>query len=1052
MTMMQSYPIGEPTGLSKQALSIWAKTAGYRRENADDDSYLLLWQHMEDTGAVSSWVWNEFLPGDVKSLLAEDIGGEVAAECLYRFIAMIHDVGKASPAFAAQDSDGADRIRRTGLRLSRDIAHDPKRSGYRHELVGFTTILDWFKTQGFPADRKSFAYGLASVVMGHHGSSANDKTQTLLESAFADMFLGDRHWSDIRMELLDWGAEATGFSQCVDTLQSRPLRRRTQILLTALVIIADWIASDKYLFPLNDDSGIAIARFDAAARARKAWRRLDLPRPWKVNDAGQPPDELFAQQFAIPGAQLRPVQRAAVDAAQRMEKPGLLIVEANMGEGKTEAALLAAEILAGKFHCGGIYYALPSQATANAMFTRILDWIGHLPADERNPLASLFLAHGKRELNEEYEQLRERWFANDQLPDLHFEGEICDADQDDPHNKHMTEAVVASWLTGRKRGNLSDFVVGTVDQVLMAGLRSRHVVLRHLALAGKVVILDEIHSNTAYMNVYMETVLSWLGTYHVPVIMLSATLPQERRRAFLAAYQRGFAAPAQVESFKQRVAPASTGISIIAAHARSYGARRHGFAAQQPRSDGSSQNDSVSQQSADTSVNQTLDMRYPLISVASGDSSAQTLAPDASGRSTNIAVRMLDDDDAALLALLRTKLSGGGCAVVIRDTVGRAQHTYELLAKELDVDVMLDHSRFLAFDRARLDRELIARYGKYSTKETRSGVVVATQVVEQSLDVDFDLMITDVAPIDLILQRAGRLHRHSRGMGESERPHNLREAQLYLTGVTKWREDGPETASGLDKVYSRSQLLRALAVLAISPDHEVDVNVPDDIPRLVQHAYDPGFVGPEPWRESMHDADEKLREKIANSQNKAGQWRIFEPERSNNPFQLGTWLSDNLQDPDSAQTSTTREGRASVREGEDSFETIVLCRDDDDNIVLPPWGDFGDINSLPTSVVAPDDEQARAILSCSISLGSSAIKYLNMDAVIVAIENRDLDANGRWLDMQDGNKLLQGQLLVLLDGNNEASYRVAATLQGRTTMKTLHFHYSPEKGLETDCE
>ena len=63
--MMQAYPIGEPTGLSKQALSIWAKTAGYRREDADDDSYLLLWQHMEDTGAVSSWVWNEFLPCEI---------------------------------------------------------------------------------------------------------------------------------------------------------------------------------------------------------------------------------------------------------------------------------------------------------------------------------------------------------------------------------------------------------------------------------------------------------------------------------------------------------------------------------------------------------------------------------------------------------------------------------------------------------------------------------------------------------------------------------------------------------------------------------------------------------------------------------------------------------------------------------------------------------------------------------------------------------------------------------------------------------------------------
>ena len=99
-----------------------------------------------------------------------------------------------------------------------------------------------------------------------------------------------------------------------------------------------------------------------------------------------------------------------------------MIVEANMGEGKTEAALIAAEILAARFQCGGIYYALPSQATVNAMFTRVLDWVGHLPSDEQGQIGSLFLAHGKNNLNDEYEHLREQWFDDG--------GEGLDAEMD----------------------------------------------------------------------------------------------------------------------------------------------------------------------------------------------------------------------------------------------------------------------------------------------------------------------------------------------------------------------------------------------------------------------------------------------------------------------------------------------------------------------------------------------------------------------------------------------------------------------------------------------
>ena len=1053
--MERHFQQGRPV-LSWQALSIWAKSV---YQNPQDTRYLQLWQHMADTYEMALRLWDDFIPDNIIRLLVDDIGDKDSVRMLYGFIAASHDVGKASPAFEVQAHEFADRVRATRLTIDPAIAHDELRRQYRHELVGCWTMEDWLAAQGLQTGTGTLAHGVAGIIAGHHGTSLTAEKQRKRHHYRYKEFAGGQEWETVRFELLDWIARTTSVTPTLASLGERPLRRRSQILLTALVIIADWIASDSRLFPLNESETDEYG-YNPERRAARAWRMLSLPKPWTVMETTQSADELFSSQFDLPGAKLRPVQREAVRMAQEADKPGLMIIEANMGEGKTEAALLAAEILASRFHCGGVYYALPTQATVNAMFTRILDWIAHLPGSERCVMASLFLAHGKRELNDSYENLRERWFdeghgIDDESCERQSIGFVDTDDSEDgpdqtrrDRRSHAMQAVVNSWLAGRKRGNLSNFVVGTIDQVLMAGLRSKHVVLRHMALAGKVVILDEIHSNTAYMNVYMETVLAWLGAYGVPVIMLSATLPQSRRQAFLESYRRGAKAVDSVErmpgeSSSVETMPQSGTLSRLKARR----AWRNDL-----------KTDTAMERLHDSScrerhaAGETLDLRYPLISLATAKE-LRTSNPEPSGRALDVEISLMGDDDETLVALLRENLRDGGCAVVIRDTVDRAQHTYDVLSQRMDTDVTLAHSRFLAFDRAQRDRSLIERYGKRGVTERRTGIVVATQVVEQSLDVDFDLMVTDIAPIDLILQRVGRLHRHNRGTGEHERPRRLRQARMIITGVEAC-SDGkpPQFAKGLENVYQRYLLMRSLAVLRPAADASLRVRVPDDIPRLVQTVYGDVEVCPRAWADDElgeEAARDTMRSAIANSENAARSLRIFNPQSSENPFALDGWLYMNVPDPDTPGSSQERLVSAGVREGDDCVEVIVLQQDGQGNLRLPSWGEFSSTDPLPTGIGVPDRRQVRDILSCTISLGGSSLKYCDIDAFIETLER---EAPEQWHAYMDQERNLDGQLLVVLDEQGDARYPIRQSEKRGAIMKTLHFHYSKTRGWTTDVE
>ncbi len=270
-----------------------------------------------------------------------------------------------------------------------------------------------------------------------------------------------------------------------------------------------------------------------------------------------------------------------------------------------------------------------------------------------------------------------------------------------------------AWLAdNRKKAMLADLGVGTVDQALLAVLHSRHQSLRLLGLARRVLIVDEVHAYDAYMARVLRILLRFHAALGGSAILLSATLTESARNEFLGDFARGL------------------GRTSGPADQTAYPLLSHWHAAlDRPRE----------------------------VPVAT--------RPEVARR---VQVDLLHEEAQAERRLLDVALAGG-CAAWVRNTVADAVRSYESLAArpELAGRVLLFHARFALGDRLDIESAVLDRFGKgrAGAPVDRAGwILVATQVIEQSLDVDLDYLVSDLAPVDLLIQRAGRVHRHPRGM------------------------------------------------------------------------------------------------------------------------------------------------------------------------------------------------------------------------------------------------------------------------------------------------
>jgi CRISPR-associated helicase Cas3/CRISPR-associated endonuclease Cas3-HD len=926
--------------LSYRAKTLWAKSPNeYGAVRWPEGSYLPLFLHMSDSVEIAKHLWEHWVPESTKRLISDDL--EVARR-FFLFSAAAHDLGKASPVFQSKVGELLPRVLDAGLKVHSISADGKKKAS--HALVGFAIMRDCLMAAPYVYSKEE-ANSFAVVLGGHHGVAPQSDLIGELGSWPSNTGFSQNEWVEVQRELFAYAVDLSGIN--LDKIKDRKLSVKAQVILTGLVIMSDWLASDEGLFPYLSNE--FPRKHSSTTYAAQAWDNLHLPAPWHAKDIWNKisSDKVFRSRFALPvGAFPRPLQQSAVDILERVEKPGIMVIEAPMGEGKTEAALIATEIMASRLSLGGVFMALPTQATTDGIFPRINKWIGALDRE----LHSLYLAHGKARFNEQYRDLAMV------SPDMNIWDD--DVAIDKSGSRDVCTGVIAhDWLQGRKKGILSDFVVGTIDQVLMGALQRRHLALRHLGLANKVIIIDECHAYDAYMSQYLEMTLEWLGAYDVPVIILSATLPIQRRKAIVDAYMRTKTA------CEQPVVP-----------------WREPAKEKKPIPEW-----------AETRA-------YPIITYSDG---AKVLHReiDSSGRHTRVGIEFVKDED--IPRLIEDSLVGGGCIGIIRNTVKRAQETAKQMAALFGEDVVtLFHAQFLTADRIAKENDLRGKLGRDGIRPPLY-IVVGTQVLEQSLDIDFDLIITDIAPADLLLQRMGRLHRHQR----NDRPERLKHARYVICGVVSEDEIGiPKFDGGSEKIYGRYLLEATYARLR----DVAEINLPDDISDIIQDVYGEADVMiPEAWRSDFDKARREHKCRIEKKESKADTYRIRHIEESDT---IIDWLNTSISDSDA-------KAEASVRDTSDSIEVIIVQRKGE-QIFLLPW--IGESNGLAGAEMptdrTPDDTLAGIVAGCTVHLPYILCVPSWIDSVIMEIEENALPYISHW----QNSYWLKGALVLILDENFEA--------------------------------
>ena len=674
-------------------LAFWGKA------QKSDSSEIREWHpaafHCLDVAAVSQVILDQHhgIRNGISELLGIDPEYAVS---MIRFLICLHDIGKFAKRFQSLVPDLYPKC------FDDDPAEVP--SGYSHSFGAYLLFHSMSDVFRLPKSTPLAAwYPLVSAVAGHHGSppsmelgSANPPRIYFGRAGIAATDAFSREVS----EVLPVSCDFPGID--------RNCAKRASFALAGLITLSDWIGSDRKSFPYRQSDEFGSLADYWSYSLKQAKQAVDAKGILPVGPSTELTYDNLIGSTSVPS----PMQTWA-RSVQIPRAPSLFIIEDETGSGKTEAALMLAHRLMAAKRADGLYFALPTMATANAMFDRIGDAKRFLFPP--NSFPSTILAHGARDLHNRFRSLNAVW---DTTEDEHSNrSDISASDADGTASEACSE-----WISDDRRlAFLADAGAGTVDQALLSVLPSRFQALRLLGLMRRVLILDEVHAYDAYMNQEIRTLLEFQAGLGGCAIILSATLPLSVRDQLAAAFARGLGEQNDIE----RLLTCTSG--------------------------------------------------YPSASVVTSGYAECVAVNARADQARNLPVHFLPTWKTGLDVVTDAHREHKA-VIYIRNTVDDAFEAWEELTTKRGIPATIFHARFALGDRLRIEGQVTKKFGKASTPQDRAGVLISTQVVEQSLDLDFDVMVSDLAPIDLLIQRAGRLWRHN------HRPNRTGTPVLHVVG------------------------------------------------------------------------------------------------------------------------------------------------------------------------------------------------------------------------------------------------------------------------------
>jgi len=642
----------------------WSKA-----EEPIETAHHLFPYHCLDVAAVANQWWKQS-PIIRRSFTQETRMEEEQTHAWVMFFIAMHDFGKLDIRFQMKVPELAQG------NYGGELPKNSQSKDYYHGEQGYIWLVQESASyfEGVEDKHQRWLQNWFASTAGHHGQIPTNAERN--PPAFVPEYIMEQD----RIVREEWIQDLAKLFLHPAGLKFEDIPTKDPpVLLAGFCSVCDWLGSNTQYFEFQNASKKIQSLNDYFIdRENEAHQVLqDFGLLTKVKTEG-------GMQALYPKCTPRNTQVLIDDLAVQQS---LIIIEANTGSGKTEAALAYASRLLAQGFADSITFALPTQATANAMLKRLEKVADKIFSAGQN----VILAHGKRDFNERFKNLIEHSKRT-----VNVQGE-------DEGGAQCSE-----WLSSsRKRAFLGQIAVTTVDQVMLSAIKSlQHYFVRSFGVGKSVLIIDEIHAYDAYMYGILEAVIKQQKQAGGSVILLSATLPASQKQSLCKAWG------------------VETGIG------------------EQP---------------------------YPLILQATDhEVKAFTLAEHEIGPEKCVEIELWQNDDCSItteqLKRIVQDAEKGAKIGIVCNLVDDAQRYAHSLSKMTSVPVDIFHSRYRYCDRMDKEKVVLDQYGK--GRHSQGRILVGTQVIEQSLDIDFDWLISFICPVDLLFQRMGRLHRHEK----NERP------------------------------------------------------------------------------------------------------------------------------------------------------------------------------------------------------------------------------------------------------------------------------------------